>query len=207
MLRTFGFSVIRQCNAFVRNGFVGSRSLSSTVGTSEDVISSSEASSEEYDIDDRAFLHHGIRPRFREKPKFKSPRKRASSLYKELQEEAIEQSKKSRPKVWNTKFNVGDAIEIEAVTQGGVKSDDTEKLRGVVLGIFRKGLDHSVLLRDVVFGEPIERRIPLHSPLVRSVRLIEENFIFKGKRRVKRAKLYYLRDRNPQSTYILKNVT
>ncbi|EEC51891.1 predicted protein, partial [Phaeodactylum tricornutum CCAP 1055/1] len=91
---------------------------------------------------------------------------------------------------------VGDAIEIEMVSDGGVKSDDTDLIRGVVIGITRRALDTTVLLRDVVFGEPIERRVPLHSPLLRSLKVLEENFIYKGKRKVKRAKLYFLRDRN-----------
>lgn len=145
------------------------------------------------------FLHHGKRPRFRDQPKFKSPRKRASSLLKEIQESAIKKSKEANPKVWDVPFQVGDALEIQSVVQGGVKSTETEKLRGVVLGIYRRGLDHTVLLRDIVLGEPIERRIPLHSPLLKYLKVLEKNFVFKGKRKVKRAKLYYLRDRNPLS--------
>ena len=144
-------------------------------------------------IDAASTLHHGQRPRYREKPKFKSPRKRASNLLHELQTEAIEQSKNAKPEVWGTKFSPGDAIEI----QWGRSADESEKLRGVVLGIYRKKMDESVLIRDVVFGQPVERRIPLHSPLVQSVKVLEENFIYKGKRKVKRAKLYFLRDRNP----------
>lgn len=154
------------------------------------------------DFDRMPYLHHGQRPRFRDQPKFKSPRKRASSLMQQLKNEAIERSKKENPKVWEVPFRVGDAIEFEIVAQGGVQSDKTEKVRGVVLGIFRKGLDHSVLIRDVLFGEPIERRIPLHSPLIRSLKVLETNFVFKGKKRIKRAKLYYLRDRNPLGKFL-----
>ena len=149
------------------------------------------------DRGDMPYLHHGKRPRFRGYEKFKSPRKRANILLYELNKEAVDQSKASKPKVWDTNFRVGDAIEIEMVLEGGVKSDDTEKIRGVVLGIFRKKMDTSVLIRDVVFGEPIERRVPLHSPLLRSLKVLEKNFVNKGKKRVRRAKLYYLSDRNP----------
>lgn len=144
-----------------------------------------------------AVLHHGQRPRYREKPKFKSPRKRASKLLHEIQTEAIAESKAAKPAVWETPFRVGDAIELKM----GRTPEDTDKIRGVVLGIYRKGMDESVLLRDVVFGQPVERRIPLHSPLVQSVTVLEENFVYKGKRRVKRAKLYFLRDRNPVGTF------
>lgn len=146
--------------------------------------------------EDMAYLHHGQRPRFRGYEKFKSPRKRASKLLNELQTEAIQQSKDDKPEVWSSGFRVGDALEIK-LTQGGAKSDKFEKVRGVVIGINRKGLDTSVLLRDVVFGQPVERRVPLHSPLVKEVTVLEENFIYKGKRKVKRAKLYFLEERNP----------
>jgi large subunit ribosomal protein L19 len=155
-------------------------------------------------VEEMQFLHHGKRPRFRNYEKFRSPRKRASKLLHELNIEAVQQSKASKPKVWETHFRVGDAIEIEMVSDGGVKSDDTDLIRGVVIGITRRALDTTVLLRDVVFGEPIERRVPLHSPLLRSLKVLEENFIYKGKRKVKRAKLYFLRDRNPLLTRVTK---
>jgi large subunit ribosomal protein L19 len=155
------------------------------------------------DPQDMPYLHHGKRPRFRDYTKFKSPRKRASNLLHQLTTEKMKTSIESNPAVWETKFRVGDAIEIQLVSQGGVKSNEYEKVRGVVLGIFRKHLDHSVLIRDVVFGQPLERRIPLHSPLIKSVKVLEENFIFKGRRKIKRAKLYYLSERNPVGKWIL----
>lgn len=148
-------------------------------------------------LDDMPFLHHGKRPRFRNYKKFKSPRKRASVLLHQLNTEAVEKSKAEKPSVWDVDFRVGDSIEMEVVAQGGASSDQLEKIRGVVLGIFKNKLDTSVLIRDIVMGTPVERRIPLHSPLLKSVKLLEKNFVFKGKRKVKRAKLYYLRDRNP----------
>jgi large subunit ribosomal protein L19 len=147
--------------------------------------------------EDMPYLHHGKRPRFRNYEKFRSPRRRASKLYHELVQEAIQKSKSARPAVWKTEFRVGDAIELENVEEGGVKAQKTNKFRGVVLGIFRKGLDHSVLIRDVVFGEPMETLVPLHSPLLRSIKVLEKNFVHKGKRKIKRAKLYYLSERNP----------
>jgi large subunit ribosomal protein L19 len=147
--------------------------------------------------EDMPFLHHGKRPRFRNYEKFRSPRRRASKLYGELVQEAIQKSKASRPAVWKTEFRVGDAVEFENVEEGGVKAQKTAKFRGVVLGIFRKRLDHSVLIRDVVFGEPVNTLVPMHSPLLRSVKVLEKNFVHKGKRKIKRAKLYYLNDRNP----------
>ena len=87
---------------------------------------------------------------------------------------------------------------------GGVNStQQLNKVRGVVLGRTNRGLGSGVYLRDVVMGEPINRKIPLHSPLVKKIDLLEENFVFKGRRKIKRAKLYYLKDRLPNGTYYL----
>ena len=144
-------------------------------------------------------------PQSDHRPKFKSPRKLSNILWSEIQSEAIEKSKALRPEVWSTQFKVGDAIELTLIAQGGVdNTSETEKIRGVVLGKTRRGLDSSVMLRDVVFGEAIERKIPLHSPLVLSVKVLEENFVKKGKKKIKRAKLYYLRDRPNDETRVTK---
>jgi ribosomal protein L19 len=51
---------------------------------------------------------------------------------------------------------------------------------------------------------PIERRIPMYSPMIKEAKVLERNFIFKEKRKVKRAKLYYFRDRNPLLTKVSK---
>ena len=164
-------------------------------------VSSFSTTTSTANLDERLFLHHGKRPRFRGKPKFESPRKKANKLMAQVTKEALEKANAQNEKIFENNFRVGDAIEISMVVEGGVKSDNTEKVRGVVLGIYNKGIDSSVLIRDVVFGEPVERKIPLYSPLLRSLRVIESNFIYKGKRKVKRAKLYYVRDRNPLSKY------
>ena len=151
---------------------------------------------------DMPFLHHGKRPRHRGYVKFKSPRKRASKLLDELNKEAAEKSKAANPAMWDAGFRVGDSIEIKMVTQGGAVpregfNQDIEKIRGVVLGIVNRGLASSVIIRDVVYGLPIERKIPMHSPMVKDCQVLERNFIFKGKKKVKRAKLYYFRNLNP----------
>ena len=152
--------------------------------------------------DEMHYFHFNRREK--PKPKFKSPRKRASKLLSELNDEAVAKSKGANPDIWSTNVRVGDAIEITSVNQGGVDSTDVEKLRGVVLGKTHRGLATSVILRDVVMGTPIERKVCLHSPLIKSVQVLEENFVYKGKRKVKRAKLYFMRDRKPEDTRVSK---
>lgn len=134
--------------------------------------------------------------------KFESPRKRANKIMMEVQEDAKKNA--HNPKVHDVHFRVGDSIELTMISQGGVNSNETEKIRGVVLGIDKRGLGTGFYLRDVVFGEPVDRKIPLYSPLIKDIKVLEKNFVFKGKRKVKRAKLYYLRDRLPQETRVTK---
>ncbi len=106
-------------------------------------------------------------------------------------------------------FKVGDAVELGVLDSGGVdnpKNNKLEKIRGVVLGRENKGLDTSIYLKDVLFGEHIERKVKLHSPMVKTLKVLEEGFVNKGKkkgRRVKRAKLYYLRDLKPEGKWYL----
>jgi large subunit ribosomal protein L19 len=198
MLRSFAGTFYRRSTLYVSG-------LPNIVSEKFFSVLSSPTTIKEWDPvapEDMPYLHHGKRPRYRAYEKFKSPRRRASTIYDILMKEAIDKSKEARPKVWNTPFAVGDAIEIENVEEGGVNAKSTEKIRGVVLGIFRKRLDHSILIRDVVFGEPVETRVPLHSPLVRSIKVLEKNFVHKGKKKIKRAKLYYLSERNPLGTFV-----
>lgn len=136
--------------------------------------------------------------------KFVSPRKQANKMFALINDEAIKKSKESRPNVHHVPFRVGDSIEITMVSEGGVNSNKLEMIRGVVLGRINRGLGSSCYIRDVVFGEPIDRKIPLHSPMLKSIKVLEQNFVFRGKRRIKRAKLYYLRDRLPQETRVTK---
>ena len=67
------------------------------------------------------------------------------------------------------------------------------------MGRENKGLNTSIYVRTVRFGsEAIEYKFLLHSPLLRSLKVLGTNYLFKGKKPYcKRAKLYYLRDRNP----------
>jgi large subunit ribosomal protein L19 len=126
-------------------------------------------------------------------------------LMNQILKESKSQDMEKKPAVWSTDFRVGDAIEIDYVPQGGINGNDREKLRGVILGRHNRGMDTSIYVRDVVYGEPVERKIPLHNPMVKSLTVLERNFVHKGKKRVKRAKLFYLRERK-QAEYKVTGV-
>lgn len=86
-------------------------------------------------------------------------------------------------------------------------------IRGVCIALRRRGWRTSIaLLNHVPGGGSVERLLPLHSPLLRDVKVVEAATTAavkkktagggggnaKGPRRVRRAKLYYLRERNPK---------
>jgi large subunit ribosomal protein L19 len=66
---------------------------------------------------------------------------------------------------------------------------------GVCIARSGGGLNESFTVRKISYGEGVERVFPIHSPLVESVKVVR-----RGK--VRRAKLYYLRDRRGKSARI-----
>jgi len=86
------------------------------------------------------------------------------------------------------KFNVGDTVKVHFQIVEGEKMR-IQVYEGVCIG--RKGGETSnatFTVRRWAFGEGVERVFPLHSPRVAKVEVTREG-------RVRRAKLYYLRDR------------
>jgi large subunit ribosomal protein L19 len=57
-------------------------------------------------------------------------------------------------------------------------------------------------LRQHIGGYGYEQKIFLHSPLLQSVKVLQEAFIHRGKKRVRRASLFYLRDKPPNLTTV-----
>ena len=84
-------------------------------------------------------------------------------------------------------FEVGDTIKMK------IKVDEGEKTRlhpfeGTIIRKTGRGLRASFTVRKISNGEGVERMFPLHSPLIESLTIVSKGI-------VKRAKLYYLRDR------------
>ena len=83
-------------------------------------------------------------------------------------------------------FSPGDDI----IVQVRVKEGERERLQafeGVVIAIKNRGINSSFTVRKISHGEGVERVFQTHSPLIASIEL-------KRKGRVRRAKLYYLRE-------------
>lgn len=84
-------------------------------------------------------------------------------------------------------FEVGDTVKMK------VKVEEAEKIRfhpfeGTVIAKTGRGLAATFTVRKISFGEGVERTFPLHSPAIDNLQIVSKGV-------VKRAKLYYLRDR------------
>ena len=96
-------------------------------------------------------------------------------------------------------FAPGDTIKVGYKVTEGTRSR-VQNYEGVVIS--RKGgatLAASFTVRKISFGEGVERVFPLHSPNIESITVVR-----RGK--VRRAKLYYLRERRGKSARIIEKV-
>jgi large subunit ribosomal protein L19 len=95
-------------------------------------------------------------------------------------------------------FGPGDTV----IVQVKVKEGNRERLQafeGVVVARRNRGINSAFTVRKVSHGEGVERVFPLHSPTVASIQV-------KRRGDVRRAKLYYLRDRSGKSARIREKV-
>ena len=93
-------------------------------------------------------------------------------------------------------FHVGDTVKMI------IKVQEAEKTRlhpfeGMVIRKTAKGLKGCFTVRKISFGEGVERVFPLHSPVIESLKVV-------SKGRIKRAKLYYLRENQTKKTRVEK---
>ncbi|MFT8531733.1 50S ribosomal protein L19 [Bifidobacterium aquikefiri] len=93
-------------------------------------------------------------------------------------------------------FRSGDTVEVNVnITEGN--NTRIQAFTGVVIARSGAGLRETFVVRNVSFGVGIERRFPLHSPQIASVKLLRKG-------RVRRAKLYYLRDLRGKAARIVE---
>jgi large subunit ribosomal protein L19 len=83
-----------------------------------------------------------------------------------------------------------------------VREGDKERIQvfeGVVIGLHRGGTRASFTVRKVSFGQGVERIFPLHSPTIQKIDVLRSA-------KVRRAKLYYLRDLSGKAARIEEKV-
>ena len=88
----------------------------------------------------------------------------------------------------------GDTVVVSVKVKEG-KRERIQAFEGVVVAIKNRGINSSFTVRKISYGEGVERVFQTHSPLI-------DNIKVKRKGDVRRAKLYYLRERSGKSARI-----
>ena len=94
-------------------------------------------------------------------------------------------------------FTHGDTVKVWVKVREGEK-ERLQAYEGVVIARSGQGIMESFTVRKISYGEGVERVFPLHSPNVDRIEVLK-----RGK--VRRAKLYYLRDRRGKSARIFES--
>ena len=95
-------------------------------------------------------------------------------------------------------FYPGDIIKVGVkITEG--KRDRIQYFEGVCIAKKNRDINSSFTVRKISFGEGVERTFALYSPIVDSIKVIRSG-------QVRRAKLYYLRDRTGKSARIAEKI-
>ncbi len=95
-------------------------------------------------------------------------------------------------------FNIGDTVRVGVRIREG-KNERIQMFEGTVIAIKGSGISKTFTVRRLSYGVGIERVFPMHSANVDSVQVIR-----KGK--VRRAKLYYLRDRVGKAAKVKEDI-
>jgi len=95
-------------------------------------------------------------------------------------------------------FFPGDVVKVGVrITEG--KKDRIQYFEGVCIAKKNRDLNSSFTVRKISFGEGVERTFPLYGTLIDSIKVIRSG-------KVRRAKLYYLRDRTGKSARIAEKI-
>ena len=97
-----------------------------------------------------------------------------------------------------TEFSPGDTINVGVKIVEG-KRERIQYFEGVCIAKKNRDLNSSFTVRKISFGEGVERTFALYSPNVASIKVIRSG-------KVRRAKLYYLRDRKGKSARIAEKI-
>ena len=95
-------------------------------------------------------------------------------------------------------FSAGDTVEVQVRVKEGTR-ERLQAFEGVVIAMRNRGLNSAFTVRKISYGEGVERVFQTHSPLIASVKL-------KRRGDVRRAKLYYLRERTGKAARIREKI-
>ena len=95
-------------------------------------------------------------------------------------------------------FFAGDTIKVGVRIVEG-KRERIQNFEGICIAKKNRNINSSFTVRKISFGEGVERTFALYSPIIGSIKVIRSG-------QVKRAKLYYLRDRKGKSARIAEKI-
>lgn len=95
-------------------------------------------------------------------------------------------------------FNTGDTVIVNVKVKEGAR-ERIQAYEGVVIGIRNRGLNSAFTVRKISHGVGVERTFQTHSPLVAGIEV-------KRRGLVRKAKLYYLRERSGKSARIKEKI-
>ncbi|MFC0284672.1 50S ribosomal protein L19 [Camelimonas abortus] len=93
-------------------------------------------------------------------------------------------------------FQPGDTLQVNVKVREGDRTR-VQAYEGVCIARSGGGINESFTVRKISYGEGVERVFPLYSPIIDSIKVVR-----RGK--VRRAKLYYLRDRRGKAARIVE---
>ncbi len=117
------------------------------------------------------------------------------NLIQELEKEQLDKLRESKQ---IPDFTPGDTVRVNVKISEGTR-ERVQAYEGVVIGRSGSGINESFTVRKISYGEGVERVFPVYSPTIESISVVK-----KGK--VRRAKLYYLRDRRGKSARIAEKI-
>ncbi len=113
------------------------------------------------------------------------------NIIQQLEQEEVARLAKTIPD-----FDAGDTVIVNVKVKEGERTR-VQAYEGVCIARSGGGLNESFTVRKISYGEGVERVFPVHSPMIDSIKVVR-----RGK--VRRAKLYYLRDRRGKSARIVE---
>ena len=116
------------------------------------------------------------------------------NLIEQLEQEEIARLGKTIPE-----FSPGDTVVVQVKVKEGTR-ERLQAYEGVVIAKRNRGLNSSFIVRKISSGEGVERTFQTYSPLVAAIEV-------KRRGDVRRAKLYYLRDRSGKSARIKEKLS
>ncbi len=118
----------------------------------------------------------------------------AQEIIRSIETEEIENLKKKFKKKEIPQIYVGDTVKVGVRIQEGGK-ERVQPYEGTVIAMCNGGINETITVRKIFQGVGVERVFLLHSPRIASIKVQR-----RGK--VRRAKLYYLRDRIGKATRV-----